>query len=963
MFDLITKLFSSNERHLRNARKTLKLVNQWEPEIKEMSYEQMQGRIKNMKEQLQNLVEKTPKDWRESLTKVQRHKAFPDYEQNIHKKLMEFAPELFAMIRETYSREFGIRHYDVQILGGILLAESQRLAEIKTGEGKTMIFNLPLFLYSLVGRGAHLVTANDYLARRDAEYAGHIANKLGLTVGVVISGASLKFADSEEVRKVRGEDAYKEITGNKLTLAGMKGLNLLDTTKKEAYLCDMTFSVNNELGFDYLRDNMANNLSDAAQRELYFCIVDEADSILIDEARTPLIISAVPADSDTSLYRTFAQAVKGLEEEEDFTVDHKSRSVLITDKGIAKVEKALGVENLWADFSMAHHIENALKAKVLFLNDQEYIVKNGEVLIVDTFTGRILEGRRFSEGLHQAIEAKEGVEIQKETKTFATITFQNFFRLYKYLCGGSGTIMTEQEEFFKIYSLESVAVPTNKPVLRKDMPDRIYANQDAKFKAVAQEVKERHENGQPVLVGTTSVEKSEKLSSFLDQLGVPHEVLNAKYHEREAQIVAKAGQPGAVTVATNMAGRGTDIPITDEVREVGGLAVIGTERHESRRIDNQLRGRSGRQGDPGYSRFYAAMDDTIMRILGGDLLKATIGRIMDDDAPIEMSLITRQIETAQKRVEWSNFDSRKNVVEFDDVLSRQREVFYSRRKQMLNLTDNITEENKEEVMNGLKDTAWEMVSKDMQGVLSSKYTGSQITETDLHDLVANILDLGPDRLVASGWDVSNENLAGTLANLLRGKKFEQNWALMESALRKMFDAKVSEFGEDFPRVLKMLFMDAMTQMWMDHLETMQDIRSGIGLQGYAQKNPLVEYKSIGFRQFQKLMNDIDNFVTRRLFKVMKVQQVQTEDVELSVNADEIHEINTGSREMTAGDINLDKLVKNNERKLNNLAAQAAAASGNGAPSSAATKNGLPKVGRNDPCPCGSGKKYKHCHGR
>jgi preprotein translocase subunit SecA len=502
------------------------------------------------------------------------------------------------MIREVMRRDFDRRHFDVQLLAGVLLAQGQKLVEVKTGEGKTQIFHLPLFLYSLVGRGAHMVTVNEYLARRDGEYAGQVASRLGLRVGVITPGnKSYMFILNSEVKELKGEEVFKQIDQDKKpTIASMQGLNLLEVTKQDAYLCDVTYGINNEFGFDYLRDNMTWELSQRAQRELYFCVVDEADSILIDEARTPLIISAVPEDTDTDKYYRFAGAVKNLEEEKDYTVDYKSKSVMLTEDGIANAERALGVENLWADYSFAHHLENALKAKALFLKDDQYIIRNNEVLIVDSFTGRVLPGRRYSEGLHQAIEAKEGVEVQKESQTYASITFQNYFRLYKVLCGGSGTIITEAEEFFQIYGLESVAIPTNMPVIRQDLPDLIYKDEESKFNAVVEEIKERHEKGQPILVGTTSVEKSERLSGKLDELQIPHSVLNAKYHEQEAHIVAHAGEKGAVTVATNMAGRGTDIPLEKGVTELGGLAVIGTERHEARRIDNQLRGRSDVRG-------------------------------------------------------------------------------------------------------------------------------------------------------------------------------------------------------------------------------------------------------------------------------------------------------------------------------------------------------------------------------
>jgi preprotein translocase subunit SecA len=999
MINTLKSLVSGNQRHLARGRKVVAKINSLEPVVEKMDYAQMQERVAEMRMHLKPLVDALLPEQKLSLTKVERHKGLPAAEQAIVKKLMEFLPEMFAFIREAYKREMGIRHYDVQLLGGYLIAEGQRLAEIKTGEGKTMIFNLPLFLYSLVGRGTHLVTANEYLAKRDAEYAGQIASKLGLSVGVVApGGTSFRFIDSAEVLTSKGQDVYDELTAlGKAKLSSMKGLQLLETDKRTAYGCDMTFSVNNELGFDYLRDNMAQSLDRIVQRELYFCIIDEADSILIDEARTPLIISAQPTETSTEKYMRFAQAVKLLAEDEgDYTVDYKARSVLITDQGIEKVEKFLDVDNMWADFSMVHQLENALKAKALYLNDQEYLVRNGDVLIVDTFTGRVLEGRRFSEGLHQAIEAKEGVKIQQENLTFATITFQNFFRLYKILCGGSGTILTESEEFFKIYSLDSVGVPTNKPTVRQDVPDRIYSNQELKFKAVAKDVKERYDLGQPVLVGTTSVEKSELLSKFLDQLGVTHEVLNAKYHDREAQIVAKAGKKGGVTVATNMAGRGTDIPIDDQVRELGGLAVIGTERHESRRIDNQLRGRSGRQGDPGFSRFYVALDDTIMKMMGGDLLQRTVGRIMDPDAPIEMGMISKQIETAQKRVEWANFDSRKNVVEYDDVMSRQREVFYARRRKLLELTDSpapdqanqagetgvdsivdpeTARQNARELrLQQLQDLAWEMWRNFAYNIVHQQFLAERkLNEDNAHNLAAALLDLAPDAMVAAAFDIPRENAMGGIKDEMRGKDEQTVSNFVSEGLRKLFDAKTAEYSQDFPIILKLLVLEAMDKLWMEHLETMNDVRTGIGLQGYAQRNPLVEYKNAAFQQFAKLMEEIDAYVVRRYCKMVKVDPKQianqaavTQKLNLQSNAEEISDINTGDREMmpNVGAAQVQKAMRDMQARAGKLeAAISQATDGNKTVRNINNSPNGEKLGRNDPCWCGSGKKFKNCHGK
>ncbi len=971
----LKSLFDPNKKKLSQAKKVSEKVNELEPEVEKLSYEQMQAEIKEVRKELKKLVDTIPEDDKVSLRLPDRTgKGLNQIEIDIQKKLLAFMPRMYAFIREVYKREIGIRHYDVQIMAGAYLAEGWKLGEIRTGEGKTMIFNLPLFLYSLVGRGAHLVTVNDYLTKRDGEYAGHIASKLGLSVGIVApGGTSYKYISTEELEGTKGEEVYKQVKELGVPkLANMQGLNLLETTKKEAYRTDMTFSVNNELGFDYLRDNMAWNRETLVQRELYFCIVDEADSILIDEARTPLIISSTQSDSDTERYTTFAKAVARLDEEVDYEVDHKTRSVILTDKGITRIESILNVENVWSDYSMAHHLENALKAKALFLKDDQYIVQNNEVLIVDQFTGRVMAGRRFSEGIHQAIEAKEGVPIQQESNTYATIAFQNFFKLYKWLSGASGTVMTESEEFYKIYNLDAVAIPTNKPVIRDDKPDLIYRDQEVKFKAVAQDVKLLHETGQPVLVGTTSVEKSELVSQYLDELGVPHSVLNAKYHEREAQIVSKAGELGAVTVATNMAGRGTDIPLEEGVVELGGLAVIGTERHDARRIDNQLRGRSGRQGDAGYSRFYVSLDDNIMRMMGGDFLGNTVGRIMQDDAPIEMKMISNQIETAQTRVEWANFDSRKRLVDYDEVLNQQREIFYARRRKLLDLAEKSVglfieeslkndpekgEEVKKQALLDLEAMAHEMVEDEVGFIVQSRFSGEEkLSEDELGILVAKVLELAPDPVVAAGFDLKTSGVEGLLKDELRGLTEEETRKYISKGVKNMFDSKMEEFGKDFPSVFKALILEAMGKKWMEHLETMADIRSGIGLVGYAQRNPLVEYKNTGFQVFHEMLNSIDSDVIRRIFKVNKVSSPQPMP-RLQTNEDEIQDVVTGDREMMVGSSNLDKVVSDVSRqaKREQRAMQMAGSEGKGR-----TVIKDDKVGRNDPCPCGSGKKYKSC---
>ena len=974
MLKFLSTLFDTNEKPVSQARKTVEQINALESQVKEMSYDQMCKRINEVRTELKTLVDKIPEKDRTSLRRVDHAKGLSVLEKDIQQKLLDFLPEMYAFIRETYGREMGIRHFDEQLIAGVILAGGQKLTEVKTGEGKTMIFNLPAFLYALAGRGAHVVTVNDYLAKRDAEYAGHIASKLGLTLGVVApGGVSYRFITNEEVKQLKGEEAFKELAAlGKPKLANMKALNLIECSKREAYNCDITVSVNNELGFDYLRDNMAVQLDQIVQRELYFCVVDEADSILIDEARTPLIISAIPSESDTEKYKRFAKAVRGLEEDKDYTVDHKKRAATLTEEGIVNVEKELGVENIWSDYSLAHHIDNALRAKVMFNRDDHYLVRDGEVLIVDTFTGRVMEGRRYSEGLHQAIEAKEGVDIKQESRTFATITFQNFFRLYKILCGGSGTILTEAEEFYKIYTVESVVVPTHRQIVREDKNDLIYATETAKFKAVVNEIKTRHEAGQPILIGTASIEKSELLSGLLDEAGVPHTVLNAKYHEREAQIVAKAGERGAVTVATNMAGRGTDIPLGEGVTELGGLAVIGTERHEARRIDNQLRGRSGRQGDPGYTRFYVSLEDTIMKVMGGDFLSKSVGKLMDDDMPIELGLISRQIETAQKRIEGMNFDSRKQLVEYDDVMNQHREVFYQRRYRLMLLTENalgrfaqaalladpkLGKQRQDEIMVELADYIRAIVNNELDFSVDSQFNYDRTLDNErVTSLVNEILDFAPDMLIAKALDVKLGELVDKLKQNIQGANVEQVKEFLHKGFDQLLDDKIAEFGSDLPLVSKMLILDSMDKQWVDHLETMGDILEGVGLQAHAQRDPLVEYKNIGFRQFESFINRIDSSVARRLLKVTRVEQSQTiNPQQLATNSDEITDVLTGDHEIKAGNLDLSKLVKRGSQQSQNVRRQVEAVGGTQKSIHAAAE-----PGRNDMCPCGSGLKYKKC---
>jgi len=852
--------------------------------------------------------------------------------------LDDLLPEAFAVVREAAKRVLGERPYDVQLVGGIALHQG-KIAEMKTGEGKTLASTLPIYLNALAGRGVHVVTVNEYLARRDAEWMGKVYNFLGLAVGLTTSNQPYE-------------------------------------VKRNAYAADITYGTNNEFGFDYLRDNMAAKKEHIVQREAYFAIVDEVDSILIDEARTPLIISA-PDEESTDKYYRFAEIAKTLTAEEDYNIDEKLKAATLTEAGIAKIEKALGVDNIYesGDIQTAHHIEQALKAQTLMHRDQNYVIKDGQVIIVDEFTGRLMAGRRYSEGLHQAIEAKEGVEIKRETRTMATITFQNYFRLYEKLGGMTGTAKTEEEEFYKIYGLEVLVVPTNKPIVRDDKNDLIYQTEMAKYQATARDIKERHEKGQPVLVGTISVEKSELLSDILKREGVPHEVLNAKHHEREAEIVAGAGQKDAVTIATNMAGRGTDIKLGEGVREVGGLHVIGTERHESRRIDNQLRGRCGRQGDPGSSQFYVSMGDDLMRIFGSERMASIMKNLnIPEDQPLEHKMISRGLEQAQKKVEGHNFDIRKHVVEYDDVLNRQREKIYGIRRNILNqgdVSDEITRALDEEVLAIVGAHAVGNPEGWSRGEIFEHFKG--VVEAD-DEFKKEIEEADtPDRLT----DILKEKISQE-----RAQRLEQ-------------------YGEERIRQAeRIVLLRAIDVLWMDHLDAMHRLRESIGLQGYAQKNPLIEYKQQGHMMFEKLQRTISSDVAHMIFKIEppevasstekkeatlsgpkepdgdfdETDDVVKEKVEIeTTEAPTEEEAESEPKPEPVPEAETQALVVDevDERLAPIEPKPAPIPKGEPAKSSADNQAGREvfsnigqeKVGRNDPCPCGSGKKYKKCHGR
>ncbi len=741
-------------------------------------------------------------------------------------------PEAFAAVREAADRTIGQRHYDVQLVGGVVL-HSGKIAEMRTGEGKTLVATAPTYLNALTGKGVHLVTVNDYLARRDAGWMAQVFHALGMTVGVIVHDQALLYDP---------EFSNDEVSDERLA-------HLRPVPRVEAYAADITYGTNNEFGFDYLRDNMVDDLSRMVQRPLHYAIVDEVDSILVDEARTPLIISA-PANEATDKYYEFARLAATLTKDTDYTVDEKLKAVSLTDEGIERVERALGVDNVYeaGRIEDVHHIEQSVRAEALYLRDRDYVERDGEIIIVDEFTGRLMPGRRWSDGLHQAVEAKERVKIQQESLTLATITFQNYFRLYEKLSGMTGTAATEAEEFGKIYHLDVVTVPTHQPMVREDLPDRIYKSEAGKFLAAAKTVAAMHEAGQPVLIGTVSIAKNELLSQYLTQLKVPHEILNAKNNEAEAAIIASAGHKGAVTLATNIAGRGTDIVLEEGVAELGGLHVLGTERHESRRIDNQLRGRSGRQGDPGSTQFYVSLEDDLMRIFGGERIQSMMTTLgLDDETPIENKLVSKSLESAQKKVEGANFDTRKQLVEYDDVMNRHREVIYARRRKALASID-------------LKSDILGMIQAEV-AAMATAHTDSRTNEVNYDELMATINSILP---VDEG-----------LSEQLRRAHSSELTEVVMTAANKLYDDREAAFTPDVTRMVeRYTYINALDRLWIEHLEAMDSLRSGIGLRAIGQRDPLVEYKREGFRMFKQLLALLDADVATTIFKVQVQQQEQ-----------------------------------------------------------------------------------------
>ncbi len=818
--------------------------------------------------------------------------------------LDDMLPEAFAVVREASRRVLGMRHFDVQMIGGICLHEG-KIAEMRTGEGKTLVATLPVYLNALEGKGVHMVTVNDYLARRDSEWMGRVYRFLGLSVGLIAH--DMDFPE-----------------------------------RKLAYASDVTFGTNNEFGFDYLRDNMVIHPQQMVQRDLHYAIVDEVDSILVDEARTPLIISG-PGQKSTDMYAVMARAVAQLKEGEDYKLDEKQKTVAPSDEAVLKVERIVGIKNLYApeNLELSHCFTAALRAKALMKRDRDYVVRDDEIIIVDEFTGRLMVGRRYSDGLHQAIEAKEGVKIQRESQTLASITFQNYFRMYDKLGGMTGTAKTEENEFLKIYKLPVIVIPTNKPVIRIDEPDVIYKTKAAKYRAVGRAVKEIHETGQPILIGTTSITQSEEMSGVLKKNGIPHVVLNAKFHEKEAEIVANAGQKGAVTIATNMAGRGTDIKLGEGVEELGGLFIVGTERHESRRIDNQLRGRSGRQGDPGASKFFLSLEDDLMRLFASDRIASIMDKLgMEEDEPIEHAIITRSVEHAQKKVEARNFDIRKHVLEYDDVMNQQREVIYGERRKIL-CGENLRENILAMVKHIIKD---EMTQYANEKLYPEEWQLDALIE-DAEKVYAPQGKLKKEELEALARDEIQE--------------------LLEQLAEEGYKNRELMFGEENMRELeKVVMLRVVDQKWMDHLDHMDMLREGINLRAYGQRNPLVEYKIEALEMFEAMEASIMDQIANLMYHVSIVTPQTAPPMQSNVAPDGTP-TPAPVADPAAAQRAHELLARERSKLEDHLRTARTSHGGESAPAEARAEKDEDgkKIGRNDPCPCGSGRKYKNCHGK
>ena len=858
VFGLIKKIVGTrNDREIKRIQAVVEEINDWENKIKPLTDGELKGKTQEFKGRILEGA-----------------------------SLDDILPEAFAVVREASWRTLEMRHFDAQMIGGIVLHEG-KIAEMKTGEGKTLMATLPVYLNALEGKGVHVVTVNDYLATRDSEWMGTVYKFLGLSVGMI----------------------YHDIP---------------EEERKAAYSCDVLYGTNNEFGFDYLRDNMKFSKEQMVQRDLNFGIIDEVDNILIDEARTPLIISG-PAEESTDKYYKVNKLVPSLKKEKHYTIDEKARTASLTEEGIAKMEKDLNIENLYdpANIETLHCLNQAVKAHGIFKNEVDYVVRDGEVIIIDEFTGRMMNGRRYSDGLHQALEAKEGVNIENENQTLASITFQNYFRMYKKLAGMTGTADTEAEEFMSIYKLEVVVVPTNRPMIREDHPDVIYRTEKEKFDAVIEEIRELNKINRPVLVGTISIEKSELLSKKLKKYGIKHNVLNAKHHEKEAEIISQAGQPNAVTIATNMAGRGTDIVLGEGIPELGGLHILGTERHESRRIDNQLRGRSGRQGDKGSSRFFLCLEDDLLRIFGSDKISPLMARLgMENGQPIEHSMVSKAVANAQRKVEAHNFDIRKHVLEYDDVMNRQREVLYALRREIIHA------ENPKEI---LLDMADELVDDIVSEVAPEKVYPEEWDIESLNDFLERQFGVHIEKVNEKELEIEGKYKL-ELEHCNREKLYESVAQVVCDAYQLKEDGIVKELEID-PAAMrhqeKIIMLQVLDTLWKDHLLGMDHLKEGIGLRGYAQKNPLTEYKKEGFSLFSNLMARIKEEITEYLFKVQIRRESEFEDEDVIAKPKQMVE-HRGNVEGS----DKPETVRREEEK----------------------------VGRNEPCPCGSGKKYKKCHG-
>lgn len=929
MLGLLSKVFGeSNERAVGKLRPIVAEVNALEEDYRRLSDDELKAVTPKLKERFSK-----------------------------GETVEDILPDAFAAVREAGRRFLNMRHFDVQLIGGAVLHEG-KIAEMRTGEGKTLVATLPAYLNALTGQGVHIVTVNDYLAKRDASWMGAIYHALGLTVGCLQNEGSLIYDPSASKA---AEDAAKAVErkDGAVSFAAVAGENMRPCTRKEAYAADITYGTNHEFGFDYLRDNMVDDISRMVQRGLSYAIVDEVDNILIDEARTPLIISG-PARESGSEYRRFAQLAKRMTKGEHYEVEEKHKQISLTAEGIAHVEKLLNVENLYdpQHQALTHFVENAVRADALYQRDTDYVVKDGEVIIVDEFTGRLMNGRRWSDGLHQAVEAKEGIEVRRETITYATITLQNYFRMYKKLAGMTGTAATEAEEFFKIYKLEVVQVPTNKPMVREDHSDLIYKTEAAKWDAAADRIVELSRAGRPVLVGTTSIEKSEKLAALLKRKGVQHEVLNAKQHEREAHIVAQAGAAGSVTVSTNMAGRGTDIILGgnpdalkmareewqkehEKVVAMGGLFVLGTERHEARRIDNQLRGRTGRQGDPGETQFYISTEDDLMRRFGGNRIKATMNLFgWEDNVPIENRMVTRSVQAAQTKVEGHHFEVRKHLVDYDDVVNTHRDVIYKLRRKVLEGQD-------------LRPIIVEYVQKEAASIVAERLKDDPST-WDTEGFYKEIKTVFPSLEALSAEDE---------LTALRPDEIQEQLAEYGE---KMYDRRTQEFGPEVMKALeRAIMLRTIDAEWVEHLTAMENMRQGIGLEAVGQRDPLVSYKRQAYDMFRSLLSTIESQVARTIFRVALAQQPQARPAAVQAAARQDGRAAPSAKQAgrpvprpAVAQPGAASAVKAAQVISGRPSVLAAATRGHGMDISVARQ----KVGRNDPCPCGSGKKYKKCHG-